>query len=613
MLVVAKSKVAPLKPLSIPRMELEAAEMGSRLAKKIVNVRNLQVDSTTFWSNSRTFLQWLVIDPRHFQQFVMHRIGEILETTRADQWRWIPSKLNVADGATKVINNPQTDTWLYGPEFLKNEPNSWPTIPSKPTEVDTTELRTHIFTTRKAGKVQLDIEYFSDWRRLYRAVAVMFLYIHPLRAKCNRIDMPGVVTTVHVEEAQNLLCKEAQGLEFADGLNSLKGQKPISAKCRLTGLNVYLDDKEILRTKGRVNAIENSADAIILPPESRVTFLLVRFYHEKYHHLAHETVINDIKSKLYILRLRVLHKSVRKACQISKNRSAIPQPPQMAAVPKEVGVGVDYFGPILVNVGRRKEKRWDALLTCLTLRAVHFEIAHSLDTSSCVMCLTNFMALRGTPREIYSDNGTNFKATEKAVREELIKIDFDKIAINLDSEDDSALTPNHLLMGSSNGYKPINPEHLNLRRQWNEVKRFGDRFWQRWVKEFTPMLTRRTKWFEKCPAISVGSIVIIVDENLPRNLWLKGRVTNTIPAKDGQVRRATIKTQHGILDRPATKIAVLDVGEGEGISIQRVVPACNSKFAQESVTNRMGRSTGISNSNPPRIVEESRGNGCRES
>jgi len=66
------------------------------------------------------------------------------------------------------------------------------------------------------------------------------------------------------------------------------------------------------------------------------------------------------------------------------------------------------------------------------------------------------------------------------------------------------------------------------------------------------------------PYISVGSVVIIVDENLPRNLWLKGRETNTIPAKDGQVRRATIKTQHGVLDRPATKIAVLDVGLEDG-------------------------------------------------
>ncbi|XP_070853211.1 uncharacterized protein [Drosophila suzukii] len=101
MLVAAKSKVTPLKPLSIPRMELQAAVMGSRLANKIIN---------------------LVMDPRNFQQFVMHRIGEVLETTRVDQWRWIPSKLNVADGATKVIKNPCVDTWLYGPEFLKSEP-----------------------------------------------------------------------------------------------------------------------------------------------------------------------------------------------------------------------------------------------------------------------------------------------------------------------------------------------------------------------------------------------------------------------------------------------------------------------------------------------------------
>ncbi|XP_070075663.1 uncharacterized protein [Drosophila takahashii] len=148
------------------------------------------------------------------------------------------------------------------------------------------------------------------------------------------------------------------------------------------------------------------------------------------------------------------------------------------------------------------------------------------------MCFTNFMALRGTPREIYFDNGKNFKATEKTLREELIKIDFDKIAIKFDgikwlfnppgaphmggawerlvrttktvlksicpnysfndeslrsedSEDDSALTPNHLLMSSSNGYKPIKEENMNLSRHWNKVKLFGDRFWQRWVREFT--------------------------------------------------------------------------------------------------------------------------------
>ncbi|KAH8278134.1 hypothetical protein KR026_000272, partial [Drosophila bipectinata] len=145
---------------------------------------------------------------------------------------------------------------------------------------------------------------------------------------------------------------------------------------RLAGLNAYLDNDGVLRTRGRLNAVDITEDAIILAPECRITNLIVRSFHEKYHHLAHETVINDIKNSFYISRLRVLHKSVRNTCQRCKIDRAVPRPPQMAPIPRaRVGsferpftyTGVDYFGPLLVNVGRRKEKRWVALFTCLTL------------------------------------------------------------------------------------------------------------------------------------------------------------------------------------------------------------------------------------------------------
>ncbi|XP_068150198.1 uncharacterized protein [Drosophila tropicalis] len=298
--------------------------------------------------------------------------------------------------------------------------------------------------------------------------------------------------------------------------------------------------------------------------------------------------------------------------------------------PKELGnpekvLGVDYFGPILVNVGRHKEKRWGVLFTCLTLRAVHLEVAYKLDVSSCIMCLKNFMALRGTPREIFSDNGTNFKATEKLVKEELVKIDFDQIAVHyeaikcrfnppaaphmggawerlvrtvksvlkaicpssnfndetlrsalmeaefiinsrpltfvsLDTGDDEALTPNHLLLGSKAGYKPVSGNVADLRLRWHQTQSFADRFWKRWVKEYTPTLTRRSKWFTKRPPVDIGDVVIVVDDNLPRNLWPKGRITDVVTAKDGQVRRATKCTPNGIMIRPVSKIAVLDVG-----------------------------------------------------
>ncbi|XP_044573434.1 uncharacterized protein LOC123257676 [Drosophila ananassae] len=383
--------------------------------------------------------------------------------------------------------------------------------------------------------------------------------------------MPAATTMAHVSKAKMLLYKQSQAIAFAEELKVLSVGAALLRGNRLVGLNAYLDNDGVLRTRGRLNSIDIAEDAIILAPGCRITNLIVRSFYEKFHHLAHETAINDIKASFYISRLRVLYKSAQ-------------------------------------------EKRWVALFTCLTLRAVHFEFAHSLDTSSCIMCLSNFMALRGTPKEIFSDNGTNIRATKKAVREELKNIEHDKITIkfdgikwrfnppgaphmggawerlsfndeglrnalmeaqfiinsrplmfvSLDTEDDAALTQNHLLLGSANGYKPLPKEGMNLQRRWIETQRFGDRFWQRWIKEYAPVLTRRTKWFKKVPPITIGSIVVIVDELLPRNLWLKGRVIETMMAKDGQVRRVTIKTQHGVLERPATKIAVLDVGLEDG-------------------------------------------------
>ncbi|XP_043069513.2 uncharacterized protein [Drosophila bipectinata] len=438
---MAKSKVAPLKPPSIPRMELQAGVMGARLAQKVMSTRNLRIDNATYWSDSKTVLQWLTMDPRNFHQFVMHRVAEILETTLVEQWRWIPSKLNVADGATKVTGQTQQETWITGPEFLKTDASNWPISKKQESIIDTSEIRKHVMTTHSKSVVMFNAHDFSNWRRLYRAVALVLLFIDRLRAKCAGQDMPSTTTTAHVSKAKMLLYKQSQSIAFAAELKTLSAGTALLKGSRLAGLNAYLDNDGILRTRGRLNAVDIAEDAIILAHGCRKTNLIVRSFHEKYHHLAHETVINDIKNSFYISRLRVLHKSVRNTCQRCKIDRAVPRPPQMAPIPRaKVGsferpftyTGVDYFGPLLVNVGRRKEKRWVALFTCLTLRAVHFEITYSLDTSSCIMCLANFMALRGTPKEIFSDNGTNFRATEKAVREELKKIEYDKITIKFD-------------------------------------------------------------------------------------------------------------------------------------------------------------------------------------
>lgn len=79
-------------------------------------------------------------------------------------------------------------------------------------------------------------------------------------------------------------------------------------------------------------------------------------------------------------------------------------------------IGIDYFGPIMVRIRRSNEKRWGVIITCLTVRAIHIEIANSLTTDSCMMCLQRFICRRGQPLEIYSDNGKNLRGALKELK-----------------------------------------------------------------------------------------------------------------------------------------------------------------------------------------------------
>ncbi|XP_046868890.1 uncharacterized protein LOC124461406 [Drosophila willistoni] len=158
-LVSAKSKVAPLQPLSIPRLELQAAVTGARLMKNIIAQHEIDFEECYLWTDSKTVLAWLDGDPRRYQQYVMFRIAEICELTEARNWRWVPSKLNVADIATKRQHRPETYTqWFEGPKFLKLPPADWPTETTNERTV-TEELRPRFIHMRREP-ARINYEYF---------------------------------------------------------------------------------------------------------------------------------------------------------------------------------------------------------------------------------------------------------------------------------------------------------------------------------------------------------------------------------------------------------------------------------------------------------------------
>lgn len=293
-------------------------------------------------------------------------------------------------------------------------------------------------------------------------------------------------------------------------------------------------------------------------------------------------------------------------------------------------VGVDYFGPITVKVGRANAKRWFALFTCLTVRAVHVEVAFDLSTRSCICCIRRFIARRGAPIEIYSDNGTNFTGAERILREQVQRIHEDsavtftntstrwifnppsaphmggswerlvrsvKIAMSsltqdrllddealytlateaeaivnsrpltylpLDSAEQEALTPNHFLLGSSCGVKQPTVEMTSsttaVRSSWHMIQHNLDIFWKRWVREYLPTLTKRTRWFGETKMVKPRDLVLIIDD-ARRNGWIRGKVVSVIPGKDGRVRQASVQTSEGVLRRPVSKMAVLEIDQ----------------------------------------------------
>ncbi|XP_062537627.1 uncharacterized protein LOC134205940 [Armigeres subalbatus] len=183
-------------------------------------------------------------------------------------------------------------------------------------------------------------------------------------------------------------------------------------------MNPILDTEGILRVGGRLQQAEfvsfDMKHPVILPKDHAITNMLILQYHEKFGHANRETVCNELRQRFYIPKVR---QAVKKCMWCRVNRCK-PLTPMMAPLPVQrvspqlrpfSSVGVDYLGPIEVTVGRRREKRWVALFTCLAVRAVHLEVVHNLNTQACLMAVRRFVCKRGAPNEFFSDNGTNFK------------------------------------------------------------------------------------------------------------------------------------------------------------------------------------------------------------
>ncbi|XP_062712382.1 uncharacterized protein LOC134289818 [Aedes albopictus] len=272
-----------------------------------------------------------------------------------------------------------------------------------------------------------DIARFSDFNRLLRSTAYYLkmrkLLVLPKHKKPERLT----ITVRDMEEARKTWYKKVQSEAFQSELRSLKTSGYVKISSRLKTFSPFLQEG-IIRMRGRVQNDSKPFEVnnpVILPDGHPFCTLLIRMYHIANAHQGLETVINNVKERHRILKSRSQVKKYTMSCVKCRELRAKPTIPQMGNLPPEqttpfvhsfTCTGIDYFGPPFVKVGRRFEKRWVVLFTCMTSRAIHLEVVPSLDTNICIMAIHCFMAIRGLPQCIMTDNGTNFTGADQELK-----------------------------------------------------------------------------------------------------------------------------------------------------------------------------------------------------
>lgn len=424
-LIMARTRLAPLKQLTIVRLELQGAVLAVRLADTIKKEMNYEFKRTLFWTDSQVVLQFLQQESRRYHTFVANRVAEIHESTRPEEWRYVPGPENPADICSRGKTASElkvSQSWWHGPTFLTESEDAWPRLGNleqlntdypevkKPAVYVTTNAPPEIATSNL-----LDPKRFSSWLKYRRVLGWVMRFISNSRAKvAGQAKMTGPLRNSELVSVEVCILKSEQ--------------RVVSNGGNMRDLSPFCDNHGLLRVGGRLTNAplgESARHPVILPANSEITRLIITDTHQKVFHSGLERTLCELREQYWVPKMRSVVKRLLRKCAFCHKRRAKPQPPRMADLPEArfdmsrpfSSVGIDYFGALTVKKFRKTEKRYVLLITCLSTRAVHLELAAEMDTSCFIMALRRFIARRGRPRVIYSDNGRNFVGGEKELRQ----------------------------------------------------------------------------------------------------------------------------------------------------------------------------------------------------
>lgn len=425
--------MAPIKEISLPRLELFAAVLLAQLQEKAIKALSLPGIRIFLWTDSTIVLSWIRARSKKWATFVANRVGEVQRLTRVEDWRHVDTKSNPADIISRGGKLPdlmQSSLWWEGPDWLKLHENNWPKSQTQyPTDLPEQVTKVLVAKQEYALLNEL-ISKYSKLLKLVRVVAYVCRYINNCRPSSEK--RVALLTSKEYEHSLRTICKFVQQQHFGDEIRELKKSKVVSANSKLRSLNPLIDNEGLLRVGGRLSHAELSYDAkhpILLPKGHTFTRLIIHNEHIRNMYSGIQATIYAVRNKFWPMSAKSTTRDIIRKCVTCWKAKPTVAEAIMSDLPSpRVNIsrpfthcGVDFGGPFLIREHKRRNakliKAYICIFVCFAIKAVHIELVADLTTESFLGAFKRFIARRGKVSCVYSDNGTNFIGAARELNE----------------------------------------------------------------------------------------------------------------------------------------------------------------------------------------------------